>query len=138
MMPRTARPSAAGAGPSEVDVAALLRAQAHALRAQADAIDAQARVLEANVPVGPSVAEPAPLLSKQQLASALGVSTATIDRLCRESAIPFLTVGDSRRFELMAVREALSTSKAREPPSSDRRALEVSGSGVRRLTRRSR
>jgi excisionase family DNA binding protein len=117
---------------ADVDVAAVLRAQAAALRAQADAIEAQAQVLEATAPAAARVVEPSPLLSKQQLAAALGVSTATVDRLCRERAIPFLTVGDSRRFELLAVREALAMRKAEEPPSSARAALET---GVRRLTR---
>ena len=68
-----------------VEVASLLRAQANALRLQADAIDAQAQMLEENAAPASQVAEPAPLLSKQQLALALGVSTATIDRLCREA-----------------------------------------------------
>lgn len=51
------------------------------------------------------------LLSKQGLATALVVSTATVDRLVRESRIPFFLVGDSRRFDLGEVRAAL-----RAPP----------------------
>jgi excisionase family DNA binding protein len=117
-----------------VDVAALLRAQAHALRVQADAIDAQAQMLEANPPVTLAVAEAAPLLSKQQLASALGVSTATVDRLCRDQAIPFLTVGDSRRFDLMSVRAALEARAVEQPPAPPQPAPAIP-SGVRRLSR---
>jgi DNA-binding MurR/RpiR family transcriptional regulator len=128
-----ALPSAPAARSSDVDVAALLRAQAHALRAQADAIDAQAQMLEANPPVAPGA--PAPLLSKQQLAAALSVSTATIDRLCRERAIPFLTVSDSRRFELVRVREALEARAAEEPTELPEREPEAPPTGVRRLTR---
>jgi hypothetical protein len=123
---------------SAVGVAAVLRAQAHALRAQADAIDAQAQVLEANVPPAPHAAEPAPLLSKQQLALALGVSTATIDRLSRERAIPFLIVGDARRFELVSVRQALEARAAEEPAATPKLATEASPSGVRLLSRRRR
>jgi excisionase family DNA binding protein len=115
----------------------VLRAQAVALRAQADAMDAQAQMLEAAAPVEVRVAEPAPLLTKQQLAAALGVSTATIDRLCREGTIPFVPVGDSRRFDLASVRQALEARAATNvtPPQL---APEPSPSGVRRLTRSSR
>ena len=130
--------SAPAAGRSEINVAAVLRAQAVALRAQADAIDTQAQVLEANASVALRAPEPTPLLSKQQLAAALGVSTATIDRLCRERAIPFLTVGDSRRFELVAVRQALEARAAGEATEPPQALPEVSTGGVRRLTRRRR
>ncbi len=121
---------------SHVDVPALLRAQAQALRVQADAIEAQARMLEADAGVAPRAAEPAPLLSKQQLAAALGVSTATVDRLCREQSIPFLTVGDARRFELVSVRQALEARAADEPPAPYERAPGASPSGIRMLSRR--
>jgi excisionase family DNA binding protein len=116
----------------------VLRAQAVALRAQADSIEAQAQVLEANVTVAPCAPEPAPLLSKQQLAAALGVSTATIDRLCREGAIPFLPVGDSRRFDLGSVRQALEARAAEELPESSPHAPEDRPSGVRVLSKRRR
>jgi excisionase family DNA binding protein len=108
------------------------------LRAQADAIDAQAQVLEANAPPALRAPEPTPLLSKQQIATALGVSTATIDRLCRERAIPFVTVGDSRRFDLLNVRQALEARAAEELPAPPPHAPEARPSGVRRLTRGSR
>jgi len=129
--PRSARPT-------DVDVAALLRAQAEALRAQAAAIDAQAQVLETHRLVTPRAAEPAPLLSKQQLATALGVSSATIDRLCRERAIPFLTVGDSRRFDLVSVRLSLEAPAVNEPAVTHEQPPGASPSGVRLLSRRTR
>jgi hypothetical protein len=47
----------------------------------------------------------APLLDKR--AHALGVSTATDARLCRQRRIPFVPVGEVRRFDLDAVRAAL-------------------------------
>jgi excisionase family DNA binding protein len=121
--------------PGDVDVAAVLRAHAGALRAQADAIDAQALVLDATAPVPLRAPEPAPLLSKQQIAAALGVSTATVDRLCRERAIPFVTVGDSRRFDLANVRQALEARAAEELPALPSQGSEDRPSGVRRLTR---
>lgn len=72
-------------------------------------------------PLGPRK----PLLSKQDLAVQLGVSVATIDRLCREELIPWLVVGDSKRFDLEEVRAALprgpSVAKAKEalPPNTE-------------------
>ena len=134
MTPPAARAARVGAA----DVAALLRAQADALRAQANAIDAQAQMLEASALLDARASEPAPLLSKQHLALALGVSTATIDRLCRERAIPVVTVGDARRFELVNVRQALEARAAEEPTRSLQREPEASGSGVRVLSRRRR
>ncbi len=50
---------------------------------------------------------PGPLLSKQDLAVALGVSVPKIDRLAREGRIPYVLVGDTRRFDLDEVRAAL-------------------------------
>jgi excisionase family DNA binding protein len=102
---------------------------------QADAIDAQAQMLEAESPLAPRLAEPAPLLSKQQLAAALGVSTAKVDRLCRDGAIPFLTVGDSRRFDPISVRAALEARAAEQPTPLPQPAPEAAASGVRRLSR---
>ncbi len=51
-----------------------------------------------------STAPPLPLLDKRALAHALGVSTASVDRLCRQGRIPFVLVGEVRRFDLEAVR----------------------------------
>ncbi len=92
-------------------------------------------MLEGQAQIVPRPSDAA-LLSKQQLASALAVSTATIDRLCREHTIPFLTVGDSRRFELARVREALEarTAETTKPP----RQPEANPGGVRVLSRRGR
>jgi excisionase family DNA binding protein len=52
------------------------------------------------------------LLTKQTLAAALSTSTATIDRLVRDGRIPFVRLGDSRRFDLADVRAALDVERA--------------------------
>lgn len=111
-----------------------LRAQAHALRVQADTIDAQASILEGGAALAPPAPEAAALLSKQQLASALAVSTATVDRLCRDGVVPFLIVGDSRRFDLVKVRSALEAHAAKEPSAPAVAAAPAPG-GVRRVSR---
>jgi excisionase family DNA binding protein len=81
----------------------------------ASALDAIAdrvaeRVLEVLAPMleasAPTARRPS-LLSKSELASLLHVSTATVDRLARHGALPFVRVGDVRRFDLEAVRRAL-------------------------------
>jgi excisionase family DNA binding protein len=58
------------------------------------------------------------LLDKRGLAHTLAVSTATVDRLCREGRVPYVVVGDSRRFDLEAVRDALANSTASPAPTS--------------------
>ena len=55
------------------------------------------------------------LLDKRSLAHALSVSTATIDRLVRAKRVPFVVVGQVRRFDLDAVRGALGAT----PPEKD-------------------
>ncbi|MGO9834105.1 MAG: hypothetical protein ACLP1X_07820 [Polyangiaceae bacterium] len=51
---------------------------------------------------------PAPLLvDKRALAHALGVSTATVDRMGREGRIPYVHVSDLRLFDIETVRAAL-------------------------------
>jgi excisionase family DNA binding protein len=85
---------------------------------------------------------PAPsgsLIDKRSLAHALGVSPATVDRLCRDGRVPFVRVGDVRRFDLAAVRTALgetSATKSSAPPTSALRQAGVAG--VRLLSRRPR
>lgn len=79
----------------------------------------------------------APLVDKRELARALAVSVATVDRLCRadsDAPIPFVIVGDSRRFDLAAVRAALESRPA-ERPKAQAPLAEVPHGGV---TRRSR
>jgi excisionase family DNA binding protein len=95
-----------------------------------------ARVVEKLAPMlaEPSAAPPPrPLLTKSELANALRVSTATVDRRLREKRIPFVPVGDVKRFDLEAVRAALP-----EVPASAPAAAPVQGSlsGVRLLSRR--
>jgi predicted DNA-binding transcriptional regulator AlpA len=74
-----------------------------------------------------------PLLSKQQLAQALGVSVATIDREVTRG-LPCVVVGASRRFDESAARAWLETqaaSRLAEPPKG-------SAAPVRLLSRATR
>jgi excisionase family DNA binding protein len=64
----------------------------------------------------PATSAPAPLLDKRGLAAALGVSPATVDRQTAEGRIPFVRVGDHKRFDLAAVRAALELTPARLAP----------------------
>jgi len=64
--------------------------------------------LRAQGPVAPRAVTP--LVDKRMLAHALGVSIPSIDRLCRSQRIPYVLVGEVRRFDLEAVREALRAS----------------------------
>lgn len=88
---------------------------------------------------GQRVADAAPLVCKQELARVLSVSTPTVDRLTRDGVIPFVRVGDSRRYDVAAVRAALEARTAAEP-----KALPASSTpptltgGVRRVSRGSR
>jgi hypothetical protein len=95
-----------------------------------------ARVVEKLAPIlaQPSAAPPpAPLLSKSELAHALGVSTAKIDRLIRAKRIPFRWVGDTKRFDLAVVRSALPEEPVAAPAVTP---VQGSLSGVRLLSRR--
>ena len=79
------------------------------------------------------------LVDKRELARLLGVSPATINRLCRDDRIPFIRVGDARRFDPAAVRAALEESAgvaATAPAAPSSRQVRVAG--VRLLSRRVR
>ena len=62
----------------------------------------------------------APLVDKQTLGRLLTCSTAKIDKLVRAEKIPYLFVGEVRRFDVASVRAALSApatpARATEPP----------------------
>jgi excisionase family DNA binding protein len=75
------------------------------------------------------------LLNKRALAHALGVSTATVDRLCRTRRIPFVVVGDARRFDLAAVRAALATTPSSPSPKLAPPEEAAGLHGVKLLTR---
>jgi hypothetical protein len=72
------------------------------------------------------------LVDKRRLADALGVSVATIDRQSAKGRIPFLLVGEHRRYDIVAVRAALEAVPAVAPAAKASRELV---SGVRRLSR---
>ncbi len=75
----------------------------------------------------------APLLSKSQIAQALGVSVATVDREVAEG-MPCVIVGASRRFDFDAVRawlEAKAATRLANPPKG-------SAAPVRLLSRTTR
>jgi excisionase family DNA binding protein len=80
------------------------------------------------------------LIDKRGLAHALGVSPATVDRLCRSGRMPFVVVGEVRRFDLLAVRAALTeghgSHAASPPPASAPSQAPIAG--VRLLSRRAR
>lgn len=69
------------------------------------------------------------MLTKAELAIALGCSTATIDR---DARIPFVRVGESKRFDLEAVRAALAEPR---PATS---STSTSSGGMRLLRRAAR
>ncbi|MBV9948143.1 MAG: hypothetical protein JOZ69_14910 [Myxococcales bacterium] len=85
-----------------------------------------------------------PLIDKRTLAHALATSIASIARLCRDQRIPFVLVGEVRRFDLEAVRAALRASvpgpakvDVDSPPvrTAGPRTEEVPIPGVRLLSR---
>jgi hypothetical protein len=67
--------------------------------------------------LSPAATSPAPLLDKRELAAALRVSTASIDRYTAAGVVPYVTLGPDgpRRYDLGAVREALSSTSAGTP-----------------------
>jgi hypothetical protein len=105
--------------------------------AREGAIEALASRVDAR-PAAPA----SPLLDKKALAYALGVSTATIDRMCRHGRVPFVLVGEVRRFDLEAVRTALGAHHEEARGAAGAVAPPAHGSspvpGVHLLTRRSR
>jgi hypothetical protein len=99
-------------------------------------------------PAAPSPqASPSPsppqLIDKRELARALAVSVATIDRLDREGQ-PHVRIGDAKRYDLAAVllwhreRSAEAPPSALGPPGSPRSHAPVALSGVRLLSVRRR
>ncbi|MGO9833994.1 MAG: hypothetical protein ACLP1X_07255 [Polyangiaceae bacterium] len=55
----------------------------------------------------PATRSAPPLVDKRALAHAHGASRATVDRLCPQGRIPYVHVGDVRRFDIETVRAAL-------------------------------
>jgi hypothetical protein len=70
-----------------------------------------ARLQPQSVPP-PTSTTTAALVTKQHLATLLGCSTATVDRLVREDRIPYFVVGDARRFDFVEVCDALRTERS--------------------------
>ena len=120
---------------------ALLRAQADALEVQARTLRAQADALEAGVveSARSTSASSEPLRTTQQCAADLGISVATLNRMVRAGQVPWLPVGDSKRFDMTAVREALAAraARAKTPPVPASSLPAPSMSGVRCLSRKS-
>lgn len=86
-------------------------------------------------PMAPS---PSPMVAKQEAARHFNVSTATLDRLCRTGEIPYVTIGDSRRFDLAAVRAALEARAGAEPKAPPVSSPPETSTGVRRVSRGAR
>jgi excisionase family DNA binding protein len=115
-----------------------LDAEAHELLARGYTMLAQAARLRAAQPrqtAAPPSTKP-PLVDTRDCAHSLGVSTATVNRMVQAGRIPFITVGESRRFEMGPVLAALehhgATRNVREATSKNRVVLP----GVRLLSRR--
>lgn len=102
--------------------------------ALADDIAARVEARLAPMLTGGAPAVPEPLVSKQVLAARFTISTAKVDRMTREGTIPFVVVGESRRYDVADVRAAL---EARQAASLKVPEPKVE-SGVRRVTRGSR
>ncbi len=81
-------------------------------------------------------ASPGQLVDKRELARALGISPAGVDRLVRAGKIPHLVVGEVRRFDLGEVRKALAANMAPIPPAVTKTAPREVVPGVRLLSRR--
>lgn len=126
---------------SPLEEADKLDAKAHDLIARGHSMLAQAARLrgtrggstETSTPP-----RPAPLVDVRDCAYALGVSPATIHRLVRSGRVPFVVVGQSKRFDLVAVREALEHSKVTEKRSAAAPMPQARATipGVRLLSRR--
>jgi excisionase family DNA binding protein len=82
--------------------------------------------------VAPASATPAALVDKRTAAHSLGVSSATLDRLVAAGRIPFVKVGDHRRFDCAKVREALETTPATPSTPAQRERIP----GIRLLSRK--
>ncbi len=140
------RPSLGSSAPSpSVDVCDALDAQADELEAQARATRTQATALEVQAHTTRALAAAlrsgrvpstslAPLLTPHECAAALGISIATLNRRVIEGVIPFVQIGDARRYDLDAVRAALVAAPttllgARAPERETQPA-----SGVRRVS----
>ncbi len=80
-----------------------------------------------------SAASAPALVTKQAAAGALGISTGTLDRLVRAGRVPFVKVGDVRRFDLAAVRASLVAIEARTGSAEQPKRAAVTG--VRLLSR---
>jgi excisionase family DNA binding protein len=94
-----------------------LDAEAHELLARGHTMLAQAarlRAAQARKPETPPTPRTSTLVDTRDCAHGLGVSTATINRLVNAGRIPFLIVGESRRFEMSAVLAALEQHGATE------------------------
>jgi len=83
--------------------------------------------------VAPASATPSPLVDKKECARALGISTTSLDRMTAAGKVPFLRVGDVRRYDFAAVRAALETPAATPTRPAPRERV----AGVRLLSRRS-
>src|SRR5580698_8129774 len=82
-----------------------LEAEAHDVLARGHAMLAQAarlRAAQSRQPAAPPSPRFSSLVDTRDCAHALGVSTATINRLVHGRRIPFVMVGESRRFDMRA------------------------------------
>lgn len=87
-------------------------------------------VADALAEVSPGSAPPSEVMTRAEAAAFLRCSLATLDRLCREEALPFHRLGDCRRFtraELLEWLQAGSASRRSADESSSKEPREAEG-----------
>lgn len=82
------------------------------------------RALSAPHPSAPAPDDGERLLPKKRIASTLGVSVATVDRLTREGMPVAAHVGDARRYDLEACKAWLAA-RGRRPTKAQKKADDV-------------
>src|SRR5690554_5884805 len=87
-------------------------------------------VADALAELAPGSAPPSEVMTRAEAAAFLRCSLATLDRLCREEALPFHRLGDCRRFnrgELLEWLTSGSASRRTEDDSSQKQPREAEG-----------
>lgn len=91
-------------------------------------------------PPSPMVSTSAQMVDKRELARALSVSVATVDRLDKEGQ-PHVRIGDAKRYDVAAVlawHRERSAQQPASPSTAPASSPPETSSGVRRVSRGSR
>ena len=109
-----------------------MKRRPRALRAHADAIEAGAAAI---VPLTSSSTDT--LRTTHECAAELRISVATLNRMVKAGKVPWVPVGESKRFDMTKVRAALAaTTEAKTSPTLA--PAQPAPSGVRCLSRKPR